>query len=71
MSKFGKGDAVQWAWAGNKAGGEIAEVFTRRVSRTIKGKKITRNGSRTRPAYLIRQDDGDKVLKLESELSKG
>lgn len=71
MAKFHKGDPVTWKWGANKAEGEVAEIFTRKVSRTIKGKKVTRKGSSKRPAYLLRQEDGGKVLKLESELSKG
>ncbi|MEI4473153.1 DUF2945 domain-containing protein [Frigidibacter sp. MR17.24] len=70
MSRFSKGDTVAWSWGRGEGKGEVAEVFTRRVKRRIKGREITRNGSRARPAYLIRQDDGDRVLKLDSELSR-
>jgi hypothetical protein len=49
----------------------VADVFTERVTRKIKGKAITRNASRDEPAYLIKQDDGDRVLKSASELTKG
>ncbi|SMO38846.1 DUF2945 domain-containing protein [Paracoccus laeviglucosivorans] len=70
MSKFHKGDAVTWRWGAHQASGEIAETFTRKVRRTIRGRQITRKGTRKRPAYLIRQDDGSRVLKLETELSR-
>jgi len=46
----------------------IAERFERRVQRTLKGSRIVRNGSKANPAYLIDQDDGNRVLKLGSEL---
>ena len=48
----------------------MREVFTERVSRTIKGSEITRNATEDDPAYLIEQDDGDRVLKSHSELRK-
>lgn len=71
MSKhFSKGTAIRWNWGGNVANGKIAERFDRRVQRTIKGEKIVRNGSADNPAYLIEQEDGGRVLKLESELER-
>jgi hypothetical protein len=69
-NSFAKGSKVSWQWSGDKATGKVAERFDRRVQRTIKGSKVVRNGSKDDPAYLIEQDDGDKVLKLGSELSK-
>lgn len=71
MAKFAKGDSASWHWGGSTATGVVQEVFTRKVSRTLKGSKITRKGSKARPAYLLKLEDGAKVLKLESELSKG
>ena len=68
--KFGKGQRVKWNWGGNDAFGKIEERFERDVERTIKGNKVTRHGSEDNPAYLIKQDDGDEVLKLGSELEK-
>lgn len=64
------GDQVTWTWGQSKAKGKIAETFTENVTRTIKGKKITRNASKEEPAYLIEQEDGDKVLKSASEIEK-
>ena len=46
----------------------MKEHFTEKVTRTIKGSEITRNADEENPAYLIEQDDGDQVLKSESEL---
>ena len=65
------GDDVTWSWGQSKAKGKIAEPFTENVTRTIKGKKITRNASKAERAYLIEQKDGDKVLKSASEFEKG
>ncbi|WP_435165803.1 DUF2945 domain-containing protein [Falsirhodobacter sp. 1013] len=70
MAQFHKGDPVQWNWGSSTAEAKVTEVFTRKVQRTLKGKKVTRKGTKERPAYLLTQEDGTKVLKLESELSK-
>jgi len=69
-NSFQEGDQVTWNWGANVAHGRIVERFTRRVQRTTKGTKVVRNGSKDNPAYLIEQDDGDRVLKEGSELSK-
>ena len=60
---------VEWNWGNGTAVGQIEERFEREVKRTIEGTEVTRNGSEDNPAYLIKQDDGGKVLKLGSELS--
>ena len=59
---------VQWSWGSGTAKGQIKERFEREVTRTLKGSEVTRDGSEDNPAYLIRQEDGDEVLKLGSEL---
>ena len=61
---------IQWDWGDGTAEGYIREVFREEVTKTIKGTKVTRNGSDNDPAYLIEQEDGDKVLKLHSEIRK-
>ncbi|WP_225206408.1 hypervirulence associated TUDOR domain-containing protein [Novosphingobium huizhouense] len=63
-----KGTQVRWHWGAGSAEGKVADVFERRVSRTIKGKRITRNGTADNPAVLVEQADGDKALKRASEL---
>jgi len=68
--KYQKGTKVEWDWGNGTAEGEVTESFEREVERTLKGSKVKRNGSEDDPAYLIRQDDGDQVLKLHSELRK-
>lgn len=65
---FRKGSLVTWTWGAHEAHGKIIERFTTRVTRTIKGTEVTREASRKEPAYLIEQDDGDRVLKSRSEL---
>jgi hypothetical protein len=63
-----KGTHVQWNWGSGSGQGKVVEVYHDRVTRRIKGHEITRNGSRENPAYLIEQEDGDQVLKLDSEI---
>jgi hypothetical protein len=50
--------------------GIVAQAFTRRVKRRIEGEAIVRNANEAELAYLVRQADGGRVLKSESELSK-
>ena len=59
---------VKWEWGNGTAKGQIKERFEREVTRTLKGSEVTRDGSEDNPAYLIKQEDGDEVLKLGSEL---
>lgn len=59
---------VKWDWGQGTAKGQIKERFEREVTRTLKGSEVTRDGSEDNPAYLIKQEDGDEVLKLGSEL---
>ena len=68
---FRKGSKVHWSWGAHEASGKIVERFTKKVTRTIKGSEVTRDASTKEPAYLIEQDDGDKVLKSRSELKAG
>ncbi|MDT0574908.1 DUF2945 domain-containing protein [Croceicoccus sp. F390] len=66
--KFGKNQHVKWNWGSGTAKGQVQERFERDVERTIKGTKVKKHGSEDNPAYLIKQEDGDEVLKLGSEL---
>lgn len=70
MSGYKTGTKVKWNWGNGSGIGEITERFTDDVTRTIKGNEVTRNASSDEPAYLIEQDDGDRVLKSHSEVSK-
>lgn len=67
---YQKGESVAWNWGNGEGEGRIAEVHKDRVEKTINGSVQTRNGSEDCPAYLIKQDDGARVLKLHSELKK-
>ncbi len=63
-----KGSTVTWKWGQGTAEGTVTAVHHDKITRTIKGSEITRNGSEDDPAYEIEQDDGTKVLKLRSEV---
>lgn len=62
------GDQVEWDWGNGTAEGEIVERHTEEVTRTFDGSEVTRNGSGDDAAIVIEQDDGSRVLKLESEV---
>lgn len=62
------GDSVKWKWGEGWGRGQIKERFTDKTSITIKGTEVTRDASADNPAYLIEQQDGDQVLKSDSEL---
>ena len=59
---------VKWDWGNGTAKGQIKDRFERDVTRTLQGSEITKNGTGDNPAYLIKQEDGDEVLKLGSEI---
>ena len=67
-NSYRTGQYVKWNWGNGEGCGKIEERFEREVTRTLDGSEITRNGCEDNPAYLIKQDDGDEVLKLGSEL---
>jgi hypothetical protein len=64
-----KGSKVEWKWGASKAFGKVVETFHEDVDRKIDGKSIKRKASKDEPAYLIEQEDGQKVLKSASEVS--
>ena len=72
MSKsnsFRTSQYVKWKWGNGEGCGQIKERFEREVTRTLQGTEVTKDGDEDNPAYLIKQDDGDEVLKRGSELT--
>jgi hypothetical protein len=65
-----KGDKVSWKFGGNEAKGTVVQRFTEKVTKKIKGKKITRNATKENPAYLVKTKDGKKALKSGKQLKK-
>jgi hypothetical protein len=70
MKHYTVNTEVEWEWGNGSATGNIREKFTNDVERTIKGSSVKREASDSDPAYLIEQDDGSKVLKSHSEITK-
>jgi hypothetical protein len=66
---YNKGDTVSWKWGQGHPKGIIEEIFYEPVVKTIKGTEVKRNASKDNPAYLVKEDNGNIVLKLHSELS--
>jgi hypothetical protein len=67
---FKKHDKVEWNYLGRAVLGSVEDVFHESITKTIKGKKITRHGSDDKPAYLVKSEAGNIALKLESEIKK-
>ena len=67
---YSEGDKVQWNWGSGTGTGKVTKVYTRKITRKLKGHEVTREASEDEPAYLIEQEDGDEVLKSGSELKK-
>ncbi|GAA4370262.1 hypothetical protein GCM10023185_44640 [Hymenobacter saemangeumensis] len=63
-----KGSKVSWKYGTGTATGKIESVHKEPISRSLKGSEIKRNGSPDDPALVIVQDNGDRVLKLKSEV---
>jgi hypothetical protein len=70
MQKYRTGTSVEWKWGKGTGTGQIKQSFTDDVERTIESAVIKRKASKEEPAYLIEQQDGGKVLKSHSELTK-
>jgi len=65
-----EGTRVQWKWGKGIAQGKVQDIFDHSVTVTIKGAKVTRNGNSDNPALFIKQENGNEVLKLQSEVER-
>lgn len=65
-----EGSTVKWKWGNGTATGEVVSTYSKKVTKTIDGSEITRDGEEGNKALYIKQEDGSKVLKLESEVEK-
>lgn len=65
-----EGTKVKWSWGDGHARGTVEEVHQESVTKQIDGNSVTRNGSDDDPALVIKQDDGQQVLKLNSEVER-
>ncbi|WP_292949860.1 DUF2945 domain-containing protein [Olleya sp. UBA1516] len=64
------GTEVQWDWGHGTAKGKVEETYTKKITKTIKGTKVTREGTSGNKALFIKQSDGDFVLKSENEVKR-
>lgn len=65
-----KGTEVKWNWGNGTANGKVEETYTKKITKIIKGSDVTRNGESGNKALYIKQEDGDYVLKSESEVER-
>ncbi|MDO1512803.1 DUF2945 domain-containing protein [Maribacter confluentis] len=65
-----KGTTVKWSWGNGTAEGKVQETYASKITKTIKGNKVTRKGEDGNKALYIKQKDGDHVLKLEDEVER-
>lgn len=70
MAGYLEGTMIEWDWGNGTARGEIDSVYTQKRTLKIDGSEVTRNASDDCPAYKIKQDDGQTVLKSHSEVRK-
>lgn len=69
MQSYRIGSKVKWKWGKGTGEGKITKRFTEDVERKIEGATVKRKATQEEPAYLVKQDDGGRVLKSHSELS--
>ena len=69
-TSYSTGEHVKWKWGNGYGRGKVVERHTETIERTLDGSDVKRKGSDDDAALVIEQDDGQKVLKLESEVSK-
>ena len=67
---YSEGTKVEWDWGNGTGTGKVVKKYTQKITLKIDGAEVTRNASEDEPAYKIEQDDGDEVLKSESEIRK-
>ncbi|MCP9201122.1 DUF2945 domain-containing protein [Gramella sp. GC03-9] len=65
-----EGSKVKWNWGNGTATGKVISTYTEKVTKTIDGNEVTREGEEGDKALYIEQEDGSKVLKSESEVEK-
>jgi hypothetical protein len=68
--QYSQGTKVEWDWGNGTATGEVDEVHTEDVQKTLQGSSVKREASQDNPAYTIVQDDGTHVVKSHSEVRK-
>ncbi len=67
---YNEGTNVEWDWGNGTGSGKVVKKYTQKITLKIKGSEVTRDANDDEPAYRIEQENGDEVLKSESELRK-
>ncbi len=67
---YAENEKIFWKWMGREIHGVVVECFMGPIEKEIKGKRIKRNGSVEKPAYLVRSEAGNYALKLHTEITK-
>lgn len=65
-----EGTEVKWNWGNGYAEGKVVESHTSEITRKLDGTEVTRKGESGNKALVIEQEDGSRVLKLESEVTR-
>lgn len=65
-----EGSKVKWKWGDGYAEGKVLKTYTSKITKSIQGTEVTRNGEEGNKALLIKSSNGSDVLKLESEVEK-
>jgi len=65
-----EGTEVKWKWGNGTAAGKLESTHTEKFTLTSKGTEVSRIGKEGDKALVIIQEDGVKVLKLESEVER-
>ena len=68
IRKFQSGAKVQWNWMGRIVKGTVLKIYLKPISKTLRGFEFKLNGSKETPAYFIKSESGNEVLKLHTEL---
>lgn len=61
---------VRWKWGETYVKGKVLKSYARRRTLVVEDTTIIRHGRLRNRALLIEQEDGNQVLKLESEVQK-
>jgi hypothetical protein len=69
LKSYKLGEKVTWKWMGGVIHGKVEAIYFEPIVKVIKNKNIKRNGSKEKPAYLVKSEAGNLALKLHSELS--
>lgn len=64
-----EGSKVKWQWGDGTASGEVVKIYKSDIEKTINGNSVKREASKNSPAYLIKQENGQEVLKSKTEVS--